>query len=527
MEHVDKHYNLLIDKYKLSVNHYKYTISSYCATIAKESISWTLLYFSIQLKKNPNNLQLYTFLIFACIGLYVVIDRVATHYQAELNRYITKSNYDHFNQQLLKLPKSTLLNLNLTHYFNNVHDMNYEYECYINNIRISNDMPIVCITLIVRAINSDYPLIIILAFIYFLIINKIHTDKIPIEEALLQESLKYENNIKDYIYNSKNVLINNEFNSNYIINEINDYRYKMNETSELNNTINFKSDIGMFIFIIIIIYNKIDKIDQFTFLYYFMMLYDIEYITGRQTEYYKHKIHYNKISSRIQYLNSFTHAKERSSSKNNIPQIIINNLKNNIPTLNLDKQLIFNSGDHILLDGSSGSGKTSFLYFLKGILQVEHVDIVPSIDNINGRSFITLPTNKNLYNGNLYDIITNYNSNPNIDLINNSLNISKFNEISTYSLNKGNIFIDITKLSAGEYMRLYITNIIYTIENNNNYDILLFDEIDQNLNDKLAMEICSNIRTYFKNKIIFYITHNEQVKLSFMKKLVFANGQIK
>jgi hypothetical protein len=57
MEHVDKHYNLLIDKYKLSVNHYKYTISSYCATIAKESISWTLLYFSIQLKKNPNNLQ--------------------------------------------------------------------------------------------------------------------------------------------------------------------------------------------------------------------------------------------------------------------------------------------------------------------------------------------------------------------------------------------------------------------------------------------------------------------------------------
>jgi ABC-type transport system involved in cytochrome bd biosynthesis fused ATPase/permease subunit len=349
-----------------------------------------------------------------------------------------------------------------------------------------------------------------------------HTDKVPKEEELLEETVKHENNIKDYIYNSKSLLINNEFNNKYITNKINVHGEKMAETTELNNKLYFKSNIGMFIFLIIIIYNRIDKLDQFTFLYYFMMLYDIEYITGRQTEYYKHKIHYNKMTSRLQFLNSLSYEKEAITLKNNITQIVITKLEHATPKLSLTKKLVFNSGDHILLNGSSGSGKTSFSYFLKGILKPDNYEITPSIDDINVKSFMTFPTNKSLYNGNLYDIISNYSSNPNIDLINNAMSVSKFNETKY----KENTFIEINKLSTGEYMRLLISTTIYTIDNNNNYSILLFDEIDQNLNDKLASELCINIRSYFKNKIIFYITHNEAVKNLFDNKLLFNNGLI-
>jgi len=59
-----------------------------------------------------------------------------------------------------------------------------------------------------------------------------------------------------------------------------------------------------------------------------------------------------------------------------------------------------------------------------------------------------------------------------------------------------------------------------------NYNILLFDEIDENLNDQLAQEICNNLRDIFKDKIILYITHNEKVKKLFSKKFLVTKGLI-
>ena len=157
---------------------------------------------------------------------------------------------------------------------------------------------------------------------------------------------------------------------------------------------------------------------------------------------------------------------------------------------------------------------------LKGIVKPNKLEITPAIEIINSQTYITLPNHKSLYSGNLYDIITNYDKNINEELIEYSLLASKI----AHRLNK-NIFVDVETLSGGERIRLLIARIIYTVKTKN-YNILLFDEIDENLNDKLAIEICNNLKEIFRDKIILYITHNEKVKLLFEKKIFVKNGLI-
>ena len=161
------------------------------------------------------------------------------------------------------------------------------------------------------------------------------------------------------------------------------------------------------------------------------------------------------------------------------------------------------------------------LYILADIIKPEIIKIEPDIVKISHHTFITLPNYKGISNGKLYDIITNYSKNVNIDLINKSINLSKFNS----PLNENN-YINIHSISAGEHMRLLIAKIIYTIKNNTKYNILLFDEIDQNLNEVLAYEICSSLLTIFNDKIILYITHNNNVKKLFNKKILLVDGII-
>jgi ABC-type lipoprotein export system ATPase subunit len=251
------------------------------------------------------------------------------------------------------------------------------------------------------------------------------------------------------------------------------------------------------------------------------MVYDIEYTTDKIITYYKNKYMINKMQFRLDYLNKFIPQNIYINSYfEKIKTIIIEPFINNLPLLINKNKLIINENEHILLSGASGSGKTSLLYLLKGIIKINNLTIFPPIDIINNQSYLTLSNYKSIYNGNLYDIITNFNLNPNIDLINYLLEKSKINN----KLNK-NIFININELSSGEKLRLLITKIMYTIKTNN-YNILLFDEIDNNLNDELAIDIYKNIDEIFNDKIILYITHNEKVKKLFKKKIIIENGII-
>jgi ABC-type lipoprotein export system ATPase subunit len=523
MESIEKHFKLLLDRYELGYEYNKFKFISIFNTLSKESVYWIVLYFSTELGKNKGHLlNKYIYIVLGMIGVWVIMDRYHNYNKSIFNQKIKLANSNYYNNILSNLSIDKLIETDLVAYYKAIDDTNRDFDFFIENIKITYDIPIVCFTLLIISLNNNYSLIIIIFVIFCFIIKYLNEIKIKKESYIIDNINSNDVLIRNYIINSKNLLINDQFNENYINDKIIESERLDLMVQELNNKLFFKTNIGIFIIICAIIYFRLEKIDRFTFIYYFMIIYDIEWAASKINEYYTNKNYYNKMNARIQYLNKMIPFSNKIKRKkiDAITSITINKLYIKLPHLEITKPLTFTSGNHMLIEGVSGSGKTTLFYILKGIVKADSISITPNIMDINNQTFISLPNSKGLFSGKLYDIISNYEEDPDTELINDSLILSRF----IYQTNTNpDIFID--KISAGEGIRLLIARIIYSIKKFD-YSVLLFDEIDQNLNDDLAFEICNNIKEIFHDKIILYITHNEKVKKLFTKKITISDGHI-
>lgn len=516
---LDKYFNILIKIYDIEYLYNKY--KNYCILNAfiKESFHWCLIIFSNLLKENQNMIYTLSSSLLLIYSLVIPIEKHLNFIKAELILKIKTSNTIYFYNKILKLSKIDLLHIDLVEVYSIIEKVNHNLEEFIINERNKFEIPVRFLTLIFIGINKKNILLIVLVIIYYYTIKCFNTSKINIENNMIKKSFIYENKIRNYFINNKNNIINNIFNSNYINNNINLYENENNKILKLNNILNYKCDIVILFIILIIIFNKIKTLNYFEFFYFFIIIYDIEHATDKLNEYYKNKINYNKSIERLDYLFSLKEDKTNYIKTNiSIDNIIIKSIYNKNPNVILKTPLYINKNDHILIDGSSGSGKTSLLYILKGILKPDQIECEPSLNYIYNKTYLSLPNHKNLFNSNLYDIISNYEEKPDINLINYSINESKF-------IINNNEFIYIEKLSSGERIRLLIAKNIYNIKKYD-FNILLFDEIDENLNDDLAYEICNHIKNIFYDKIILYISHNTIVKKLFTKKIVIKDGLI-
>jgi ABC-type lipoprotein export system ATPase subunit len=516
---LDNYFNILIKNYDLEKLYNRY--KNYCIlySLIKESFHWFLLYFSNLVKENPNIIYTLSSSLLLIYGLSIPIEKHLNFIKEELINKIKISNTKYFFYKILKLSKKDLLHIDLVEIYSIIEKINYNLEEFICNNKNKYEIPIRFSTLIFIGINKKYYLLIILMIIYYYTIQCFNSSKINIENCIIKKSFNYENKIRNYFINSKNNIINDIFNIKYVNNNINLYENENTKILNLNNNLNFKCDIVILVIILIIIFNKIKKLNYFDFYYFFMIIYDIEHFTDKLNEYYRNQFNYNKSVERLEYLFRLKEDINNNNNNNiNINNININYISNKNPNLLLKNPLNINQNDHILIDGSSGSGKTSLLYILKGVIKPDKINCVPSLDYIYNKTFLSLPNHKNLFNSKLYDIITNFDETPDIELINYAIKSSKF-------VINNNEYIYIEKLSSGERVRLLIAKIIYIIKKYN-FSILLFDEIDENLNDDLALEICENIKNIFYDKIILYISHNSIVKKLFTKKILIKNGQI-
>ena len=517
---IEKHFDLLLDKYKLRPQYIKYLVLSILTTTLRESFYWLLIYFSEKVKNNPELISRYAILLLGTFGINIPVERHFNHQKIELMKEIKLANNKYFNERIINMSKKELLNFDLVEYFNVLDHFNENLEQYITNLKNKFDIPIRCITLVIIALNKKFTILIGLFIVFYAIVKSLNEHKLIEEKKLSKDYFKYEGIIRNYIINGKNFLINDEFNKEYLSKNFTEFEKINKDILILNDNLDMKVNLVMFILIIIVIWLKIHELNQYDFLYYFLIVYDVEFIGDVINQYYKTKVTYSKMQDRLLYLNSFIPEFKDIYEKKKIKNIKINKIINIKPKLQLTNPLIFEENDHVLLNGESGSGKTTLLYLLKGIVKPSQLEITPGIELINSQTYLTLPNHKSLFSGNLYDIITNYDKNINTDLVEYSLQSSKI----FHRLNK-NEFIDIEILSGGERIRLLIARIIYAVKTKN-YNILLFDEIDENLNDKLAEEVCINIRDIFKDKIILYVTHNEKVKNLFNKKIFVTNGII-
>ena len=517
---IEKHFDLLLEKYNLNYLYKKFICLSILTTTIKEGFYWSLIYFSEIVKNKPETITKFSAILIGMLGINIPLERYFNYTKAKLLKDIKIANTNYFNERIINMSKKELLNFDLVEYFNILDHFNENINEYILNLKIKYDIPVRCMTLIIVALNKSFGLLIGLFAVFYAIVKVLNERKLIVENKLTKDYFYYDIVIRNYVINGKNFLINDEFNKEYLTKNFNKFENINKDIAELNNDLDMNVNLYMFAFIIIVIWARIKELNQYDFFYYFLIIYDVEFISDKVNEYYKNKVNHNKMIERLHYLNSFVPVPVTLNNldKTIINKIVINKVINKKPKLVNTKPIIINPGDHILINGESGSGKTSLFYILKGIIKPEYIEIKPNIDLINSQTYLTLPNHKSLFSGNLYDIITNYETKPNEKLIKYALESSKINHI----LDK-NVFIDIEKLSGGERIRLLISRIIYTVKTKN-YNILLFDEIDENLNDQLAEEICNNLRNIFKDKIILYITHNEKVKKLFPIKYFVKAG---
>jgi putative ABC transport system ATP-binding protein len=518
---IKQHFNLILEKYKINKLYKKYILMSMFSTFVKEGFYWALLYFGETIKTEPAMITKYSLMLLLVFSMSIPVDRYFLKVKADLVKQLHLANYHHFNSKILSLDKNILLNFDLVEYYNILDHFSDNISEYVTNQKNKYDIPIRCITLVIIAMNKRFNTLIGLFIIFYGFVKWLNEDKMIVEHELTNKFFKYETTSRNYIINSKIFLMNGEFNNEYHTNNLINYEKTNEKIMELNNDLDMKVNILMLIFILIVIKAKIETLNPGDFFYYFLIVYDVEFISDKVNEYYKNKVNYNKMQERLDFLNSFNEkliSKKYPVSKLN--QITIRKIINTIPKLENYKPIIINQGDHILINGESGSGKTSLLYMFKGILKPETLDITPNINMITSNTYLTLANHKSLYDGNLYDIISNYNKKPNIELIKYAIGISKMN----HRLDDNGL-VNIEKLSGGERIRLIIARLIYSIKTSN-YSVLLFDEIDENLNDTLAIEVAKNLLEIFNDKIILYVTHNEKVKELFKKRINVVKGEI-
>ncbi len=524
---IEEHVDILLDTFDLKYDYNKYVFSSIISTLSKEGFSWALVLFSMIVKENPDKLNYLAGILLVLLAINIPIDRF---YNKEKTYFIEKiklANILYYNDRLSNLTKKDLLYFDLVEYFDLIRYLDHNFEEYFTNLKCKYDIPIRFFTLLVIAFTRDYYILIPLFFVFFNIVKMLNEKKVVKEEPYINKIFPYEEKVRNYLINSKNYLINDEFNSKYLNKKFYEFNNLQTTINEINNKLDMRINICLFLFIVIAIGSKIKNLNPYDFFIYFVIIFDVEFISDKTQEYYRNKAHYNKMEERINYLNNFKPDYNKVPRKNiNIDKIVINKISNKSPKIENKSKLIFNKGEPTLITGESGSGKTSLFYVLKGIVKPDNIDVTIEPNNkssksnkdtlldINSQTYLTLPNHKNLYSDNLFNLVSNHSDNPNIELINFAIKSSLFSTITFTDNIINNDFIELEKLSGGERVRLLIARLIYIIKTKG-YNILLFDEIDENLNKQMAIEICQTLGNIFRDKIILYITHNENVKQLF------------
>lgn len=536
---IENHVKMLINKYKLKSIYNQYISFTVLSSFIKESIVWSIIIMVEYLKKYP---EMYMKFIYSIVTLYILHIPITKRYHTLKNEFLKKIidvNTKYYIDNLLKMNKKDLLNFNFNKYFNHLFNLRYDFERYILVQKHGTDIPIRIMTIFVYAFikKNFYILLIFLVLLVVKFSNKIQYEATVKNNVNMVDIYDNEDDVKKYMLNSKLFIVNSEINKNYI----NFILEKYNKNLENINTNNSNSDMNVMVIIffsilLIVSLNSGDSERTSTnFLLTAFIIYDFEYIMDSLNSYHfliKRNVDFElRIKTLNDLIKSVKDKDNNEEEKENkkffenekINNIVITSLKNDKPYLNISEKIPLNKGDCVLVDGVSGSGKTTLFYILKGIIKPDTIDIKPDLDKINERSFLNLTSNKSIYSGNIYDIISNYEKNINKELFDFSIKNAKLEHLNITE----NKYINIEELSAGEQARLVLARNIYLIKKEDKYDLLLFDEVDDNLNDQLAVEIYKNIKDVFKDKIILYITHNQNVKNEFERKIVITNNLLK
>tara|TARA_B100002019_G_scaffold278914_1_gene280260 strand:+ start:650 stop:2377 length:1728 start_codon:yes stop_codon:yes gene_type:complete len=242
---------------------------------------------------------------------------------------------------------------------------------------------------------------------------------------------------------------------------------------------------------------------------------------------------FNEITNEIDIENKIQYHDEKFNIKNNLELKNIffkyDESKNHI-LKNLNIKVNLNSSIGIF--GKSGSGKTTFLDILSGLVTPSEglisIDDQPVNNNYlrrklqNNISYISQRTTvirDNLLNNVCFGI-----EEKNIDFekYNQALEICELKNVEKDFNNKEKEVSDFGKnISGGQLQRIGIARAIYQ-----NKEILIFDEATNALDEQLEKTIVSKLLKLKNNKIIIFVSHNQELLKKFDYVYELNNSKI-
>lgn len=191
--------------------------------------------------------------------------------------------------------------------------------------------------------------------------------------------------------------------------------------------------------------------------------------------------------------------------------------------------VVFEKGDIIGVKGSSGSGKSTFVNLISGLLSPNSGEI--KIDNINidhQKFYYTnllgyLTQDIFIFDESIIYNITLEKTVKKIDKLKLSevLDISGLSSIYSEKELFKNLGSNGVKISGGQRQRIGIARLLYS-----NSQILIFDEATSALDSDSELQILKSIFHNSKNKIIIIISHNDDIISMCSKEFKLINSNL-
>lgn len=481
---------------------------------------------SLYMDKYPINYLKVLVIIFSsitCLKLFL------TYYRSYLENHLNK-NIDclitsDFLKHLFNLPLKVITSRKSGEILSRVNELT-SIKGLITEIFITYSLDFLLVlitTFLLISINGKLFLILFLTTMIYLFIGII-TKKSVFEKAY--QNISYEAELNNTILENIK-MINSIKNLDSVDNTLNKVEEKLTEylydTYKLNIYLNktkiFKIscyEVGQFListYGFYLVYNGvINIVDLITFntllSFYFEPLKNIIDCIPK----------YSFMKASISKINDFLSIKKENLGTATVTDgygISINHLKysyNKYQNILDDVNITINEGQFILLQGASGTGKSTLCNILNknitdysgdvilGKLNYKDISIKTIRDNIT-----YVGQNENIFTGTIKENIILDNKISDIDL-NKVCKICKVDDIiskKTFRL-ESVIGSDEGNISGGEKQRIILARAV--LKNSN---ILILDEALSEVDINLELEILKNIRESYKNKTIIYISHKK------------------
>jgi len=241
-------------------------------------------------------------------------------------------------------------------------------------------------------------------------------------------------------------------------------------------------------------------------------------------------IHSELENKKINKESAFNETKMLNFEKLELNQVSFSREKNKPILKEINFKLI--KGDSIGIRGISGSGKTTFVDIICGLLKPSRGKIILNDHTDVSKYQNTIPIKIGYIPQDVF--LTNNSLEENIafgicrDKIDNDkiISLMKLCELSKFiDGNKVRLGVNLgdggSNLSGGEKQRIGIARALY-----DDPELLIFDEFTSSLDNYTEQEILKNLQKIIKNKTTIFISHNSSTLLNCKKIYEFQNHQI-